>query len=83
MNQEIEELRQDIAECIDDAATMPERLHAKGYRKPKVGRWIKPSPFSDPVCSECNRSPKRVGDMLAPFFPECGAKMEGEKEDGC
>ena len=52
-------------------------IHRAGYRKQKVGRWIKPSPFSDPVCSECKKSPKRVFGMLAPFCPECGAEMEG------
>lgn len=88
MNKEIKELRKDIAECIDDAATMPERLHAKGYRKQKVGRWVLHKPRRENrnatyKCSACGKlCSSYYNDVGAwNFCPHCGAKMKGESDE--
>lgn len=45
----------------------------------KHGTWIKPTKFSEPICSECRRSPNMVFGILPDYCPHCGTKMDGER----
>ena len=43
------------------------------------GEWTKPSMLSDPCCSRCKRPTKMMFGVLPLYCPNCGAKMDGER----
>lgn len=47
---------------------------------PKRGEWIKPSPYSDLICSVCRKPPKHVFGEVFNYCPHCGAQNE-RKDD--
>lgn len=52
--------------------------------QPKMGRWIKVSPWTKPYCSECGESCIGVHGfdcITTDFCPHCGAKMQPEGEE--
>ncbi len=55
-------------------------LYKAGYRKQSEGEWIKPTMYSEHICSYCGKSPKIFFGLLSPYCPNCGAKMKGGVE---
>ena len=88
MNEQIKEMANDIAKICPDLVEngcgqvncvthLTLSLYNIGYRKQIKGEWIKPTPYSEEVCSNCGRSPKIFFGLLSPYCPTCGAIMEG------
>ena len=69
--------RQDL---YDDIFLDACRLAIKALQERPKGRWKKPSPMSEPICSHCGRPPKTLFGILPPFCPNCGADMKEEQE---
>ena len=59
---------------------LAEIVYNAGYRKQSEGEWVKPSRYSEPICTICKKSPLQYFGMLPPFCPNCGAKMKGGAE---
>jgi hypothetical protein len=57
-----------------------EALYNAGYRKQSEGEWIKPTSFSQTLCSKCRMTPKMLLGLLPKYCPNCGAKMKGGAE---
>ena len=47
-------------------------------RKQSEGEWVKPTMYSEDICSICGKSPKIFLGLLSPYCPNCGAKMKGK-----
>lgn len=45
------------------------------------GKWVKPSEYSQVVCSRCGKTPKTLFGILPDFCPNCGADMRGKKDE--
>lgn len=52
------------------------QLQEAGYEKRHTGQWVKPSPLSEYICSECKKSPKKIFEALPPYCPNCGSIMK-------
>lgn len=69
------------APYFEKAAQMLEKLPAADVAPVVHGVWVcvnKIDPISGYRCSKCRR---RVGFDLTPYFPNCGAKMDGGDND--
>ena len=49
--------------------------------KQSEGEWIKPTSFSQTLCSKCRMTPKMLLGLLPKFCPNCGAKMKVAERD--
>ena len=91
---QIEEMATDVCRCLvwdqDGYATVDclitaKNLHHIGYRKQRVGEWIRVAAFNDGVlntvkCSACGvYQPLGCWDYHS-YCPRCGAKMGGGAE---
>ncbi len=65
MGRGIQMARQFILNCADTA----------DVKEVKHGKWLKPSEFSNPICSNCSKPPKMLFGMLPDYCPWCGADM--------
>lgn len=43
------------------------------------GKWVKPSAFSETVCSVCVQANKNMFGEKSAYCPNCGAKMDEEE----
>lgn len=92
MNKQIEEMYKDVYKAVEHNSVidithggyigintdgLTRELFDDGYRKQSEGEWIKPSMYSEDICSKCGKSPKIFFGLLSPFCPNCGAKMKG------
>lgn len=59
----------------DEVDDMP----AADVQPVKHGRWIINSDGYYPQCSECMNEPQ--GRIMTNFCPNCGAKMDGDRDD--
>lgn len=73
----------DITKAVKETA---ERALGE-YQPVKHGRWIKSTPSFTKRCSVCHNAPIAEWDecggkyALADYCPNCGAKMDGGKDD--
>ena len=58
--------------------TEADRIAASG-EEVRHGKWIKPYALLRPYCSECKAVCK--DDVFTKYCHECGAKMDGEREE--
>ena len=83
--EQIEDMACDIHEVLEnenipfwETHLLATILFDKGYRKASEGEWVKPTMYSEHICSNCGKSPKMFFGLLSPYCPNCGAKMKGE-----
>ena len=52
-----------------------ESFIANGVTIRERGEWIRKTPYSEPECSQCGRTPKMLFGYLPEFCPHCGVDM--------